>query len=223
MSQGADIRNVRVINGEEQLRINVVHRDLVRSFRSGSSISVFIDTDRTRTGPEFVFTGGTFEGADYALLKADGFKAAGNRQVPLNGGTYIMKLDYARDVARISIDQVVLERPGRGAGRGQDRRRAAARGQHRDDQRGGLAQAAAPLHHLGGAGLNRVAPARPGPTVRARARTGGRLSAGPWAARLAVSRARGADPMASVLNPYISFDGTPGKPWSSTRASSVAP
>ncbi len=111
MSQGADIRKVRVINGEERLKINVVHRDLVRSFRSGSSISVFIDTDRTRTGPEFVFTGGTFEGADYALLKADGFKAAGNRQVPLHGGTYIMKLDYAHDVARISIDQVVLNEP----------------------------------------------------------------------------------------------------------------
>ena len=88
MSQGADIRKVRVINGEERLKINVVHRDLVRSFRSGSSISVFIDTDPARTGPEYVFTGGTFEGADYALLPADGFKANGNRQVPLHGGTY---------------------------------------------------------------------------------------------------------------------------------------
>jgi hypothetical protein len=111
VSQGADIRKVRVINGTERLRINVVHRDLVRSFRSGSSISVFIDTDPQRPGPEFVFTGGTFEGADYALLKADGFKAANNRQVPLNGGTYIMKLDYVDDVARISIDQVVLKDP----------------------------------------------------------------------------------------------------------------
>ncbi len=111
MSQGADIRKVRVINGEEQLKINVVHRDLVRSFRSGSSISVFIDTDRARTGPEYVFTGGTFEGSDYALLPADGFKAKGNRQVPLHGGTYIMKLDYVKDVARISIDQVVLNDP----------------------------------------------------------------------------------------------------------------
>ena len=111
MSQGADIRKVRVINGEERLKINVVHRDLVRSFRSGSSISVFIDTDRAQAGPEYVFVGGTFEGADYALLPADGFQAAGNRQVPLHGGTYQMKLDYVRDVARITIDQVVLEDP----------------------------------------------------------------------------------------------------------------
>lgn len=112
MPQGADIRRVRVINGEERLRIKVVHRDLVRSFRSGSSISVFIDTDRGRPGPELVFTGGTFEGADYALLKADGFKAAGNRQVPLHGGTYSMRLDHVDDLARISIDQVVLRDPG---------------------------------------------------------------------------------------------------------------
>jgi len=111
MSQGADIDRVRVVNGDERLRINVVHRDLVRSFRSGSSISVFLDTDRARQGPEYVFTGGTFSGADYALLKADGWKAAGSRQVPLRGGSYIMRLDYADDVARISIDQVILGAP----------------------------------------------------------------------------------------------------------------
>jgi len=112
MKQGADIRKVRVVNGDEQLRINVRHRDLVRSFRSGSSIAVYIDTDRTRTGPEYVFLGATFEGGDYALLPADGFQQVGRRQVPLHGGTYIMKLDYVEDVARIAIDQVVLGDPG---------------------------------------------------------------------------------------------------------------
>ena len=112
MSQGADIRKVRVVNGEDTVRINVRHRDLVRSYKSGSSVSVFIDTDRTRRGPEYVFLGGTFEGADYALLKADGFQRANDRQVPLHGGTYLMRLDYVDDVARISIDRVVLGNPG---------------------------------------------------------------------------------------------------------------
>jgi hypothetical protein len=111
MTQGADIRSVRVANGEERLRVNVRHRDLVRSFRSGSSIAVYIDTDRTRTGPEFVFLGATFEGGDYALLPADGWKQDGRRQVPLNGGMYIMRLDYVEDVARIAIDQVILGDP----------------------------------------------------------------------------------------------------------------
>src|SRR5215217_5267230 len=113
MKQGADIRKVRVINGDERLRVNVRHRDLVKSFRSGSSIAVYIDTDKARTGPEYVFLGATFEGGDYALLPADGFKQDGNRQVPLQGGTYIMKLDYVEDVARIAIDQVVVGDPAR--------------------------------------------------------------------------------------------------------------
>ena len=111
MKQGADIRKVRVTNGEEALRINVRHRDLVKSFRSGSSIAVFIDTDKARIGPEYVFQGATFEGGDFALLPAKGFKASGNVQVPLHGGSYLMKLDYVEDVARISIDQVVIGSP----------------------------------------------------------------------------------------------------------------
>jgi hypothetical protein len=111
LAHGADIHRVRVVN-EDRVRIRVVHDDLVRSYKSGSSIAVFIDTDRDRRGPEFVFLGGTFEGADYALLPAKGWKRASNQQVPLNGGTYDMKLDYAKDVAALRIDRAVLGNPG---------------------------------------------------------------------------------------------------------------
>ena len=31
--------------------------------------------------------------------------------MPLHGGSYLMRLDYARDIARITIDQVVLGSP----------------------------------------------------------------------------------------------------------------
>lgn len=113
VSQGADIEMVRVVNGDERVKVKVFHRDLVRSYKSGSSLAVYIDTNRERTGPEYVFQGATFEGGDYALLKAKGFAAAGSRQVPLNGGTYLMRLDYAEDVATIKIDRVVLRSPGR--------------------------------------------------------------------------------------------------------------
>jgi hypothetical protein len=111
MEQGADIHKVRVVNGDEKLRINVRHDDLVRSFRSGSSIAVYIDTDRTRTGPEFVLLGSTFEGGDYGLLPADGFQQVGRRQVPLHGGMYLLRLDFVEDIARITIDQVVIGDP----------------------------------------------------------------------------------------------------------------
>ena len=103
MKQGADIRKVRVVNGEEKLRINVRHDDLVRSFRSGSSIAVYIDTDRTSdSGPEYVFLGATFEGGDYALLPADGFKRTATGRCRCTAARYIMKLDYVEDVARIA-------------------------------------------------------------------------------------------------------------------------
>jgi hypothetical protein len=110
LDHGADIKRVRVVN-EEQVRIKVVHRDLRRSYKSGSSLTVFIDTDRARKGPEFVFLGGTFEGSDYALLKAKGWKRASDKQVPLHGGSYIMRLDYDKETATIRIDREVLGNP----------------------------------------------------------------------------------------------------------------
>jgi hypothetical protein len=110
LDHGADIRRVRVVN-DEQVRVKVVHDDLVRSYESGSSIAVFLDTDRKRRGPEYVFLGGTFEGADYALLPAKGWKRAGDRQVPLHGGSYIMRLNYDKDTALIRFDREVLGNP----------------------------------------------------------------------------------------------------------------
>ena len=110
LDHGADIRRVRVVN-DEQVKVRVVHDDLVRSWESGSSIALFLDTDRTREGAEFVFLGGTFEGADYALLPARGWKRASDRQVPLHGGSYMMRLNYAKDVAVMTFDRAVLGRP----------------------------------------------------------------------------------------------------------------
>lgn len=110
MPHGADIQRVRVVNDGE-VRVKVVHRNLVRSYKSGSSLSVFFDTDRRRTGPEFVLQGGTYEGSDYALLKADGWKAAGGQSMPLRCD-YSMRLDYARDVAVVRVARPCLGNPG---------------------------------------------------------------------------------------------------------------
>ena len=107
LDHGADIQRVRVVN-EGRVKVRVVHDDLVRSFRSGSSLAVYLDTDRTRKGPEFVFLGGTFEGADYALLRAEGWKPAGRTAVPMRCG-YDMVLDYAKDTATVRIDRDCLD------------------------------------------------------------------------------------------------------------------
>lgn len=108
MGHGADIHRVRVVN-EDLLKIRVTHANLVRSYESGSSLSVFLDTDRTRKGPELVFSGGTFQGTDYALLRADGWKQSGRRAVDCG---YDMKLDYAKETATVRLDRDCLDGAG---------------------------------------------------------------------------------------------------------------
>ena len=85
------------------------HADLVESYRSGSSGSVFLDTDPTDTGPEFVFAGGYFVGTDYALLRTDGFanKLWGE---PVEG-SYRMRVDYDTDQVRMRISREALGSP----------------------------------------------------------------------------------------------------------------
>lgn len=109
VSHDADIYRVRVVN-DDVIRVKVVHDNLVRSYLSDTSLSVFLDTDRSRKGPEYVFSGGTFEGADYALLKAKGWKAAGRQAEPLRCG-YRMKLDYAKDTALVRINRACVGDP----------------------------------------------------------------------------------------------------------------
>lgn len=111
LGHGADIWRVRAVN-DDHVRVRVKHDDLVRSWRSGSSIAVYLDTDRQRRGPEFVLQGATYEGADYALLRADGWKPASGQTAPMRCG-YGMTLDYVRDTATVEIDRACLRNPGR--------------------------------------------------------------------------------------------------------------
>jgi hypothetical protein len=101
LDHGADIHRVRVVNTAQAVRVKVTHDDLVRSFRSGSSIRVYLDTDRSRSGPEFGFVGGTFQGSDYALVRSNGWKL-GRRIVRT---PHELTLDYAKDVAHIRIER----------------------------------------------------------------------------------------------------------------------
>jgi hypothetical protein len=108
MPHGADIWKVTV-GHRKQVTVDIRHADLVRSYKSGSSGSVFLDTDPARRGPEYVFTGGFYEGADYQLARADGWKEVGS---PINlRCSYVMKLDYARDVTHIAIGRGCLGKP----------------------------------------------------------------------------------------------------------------
>jgi hypothetical protein len=108
MAHGADIWKVTV-GHHEQVTVDIQHADLVRSYKSGSSGSVFLDTDPARRGPEFVFMGGFYEGADYQLVRTEGWKPVGPAiQASCH---YILKLDYARDLSHITIGRGCLDKP----------------------------------------------------------------------------------------------------------------
>ncbi|MDZ5660501.1 hypothetical protein HN031_02840 [Nocardioides sp. zg-1308] len=109
LGHGVDLRSVEVEHGARNVVITTTHTDLRESFRSGSSGSVFIDTDPTDTGPEYVFTGGFFVGTDYQLVTTDGF-AQGAVGQPVEG-SYRMRIDYDREHVRIRIARDAIGSP----------------------------------------------------------------------------------------------------------------
>lgn len=102
---GADIHRVRVVHGSERLVVRVTHANLRRTARSGNSLSVYVDTDRSRKGPELVFGGATFAGSDYALHRARGWKARNARGLRC---AHRLRLDYRTDVARVTLSRACL-------------------------------------------------------------------------------------------------------------------
>ncbi len=109
LDHGVDLRSVVLEHKARNVVVTTTHRNLRPSFRSGSSGAVFLDTDPTDTGPEFVFVGGFFRGTDYQLLHTDGF---GHRKwgQPVEG-SYRMRLDYKRERVRIRISRETLGSP----------------------------------------------------------------------------------------------------------------
>ena len=111
VAHGVDLESVKVVNGNS-VRIKVQHADIVKSWRSGASQTVFLDTDPSKPGPEFAFPSVAYQGGDYALIKTrgDGW-GFGRRAVPLTCG-YELRLDFARDVSTMRIDPECLGNPG---------------------------------------------------------------------------------------------------------------
>ena len=111
VAHGVDIESVKVVN-EKNVRIQVQHADLVKSWRSGAGMTVFLDTDPAQPGPEFAFPTVLYQGGDYGLIptKGDGW-SYGRRVVPMTC-SYELKLDFAEDVSRIRIARGCLDHPG---------------------------------------------------------------------------------------------------------------
>jgi hypothetical protein len=106
ISHGVDLREVKVVNGDANLRVTLTHINLRKSFRTGAGGSVYLDTDPADKGPEYVFAGGFFEGTDYLLTRTEGFG-------PKQWGKavrcdYSMRLDYAEEKTRMRMAQDCL-------------------------------------------------------------------------------------------------------------------
>ena len=109
LGHGVDLRSVEVEHTARSIVVTTTHTNLRRSFRSGSSGAVFLDTDPADRGPEFVFAGGYFVGTDYALLETEGFanKAWGE---PVEG-SYRMRIDYDAEHVRMRMSRAALGSP----------------------------------------------------------------------------------------------------------------
>lgn len=107
---GSDILALQVRNRQENLIVTTYHSNLVRSYRSGSGGAIYIDTDKSDRGPEYVFAGGFFEGTDYLLSETEGF-GPDKWGDPVENGDYIMRVDYKRDRVRVKISQGALAEP----------------------------------------------------------------------------------------------------------------
>lgn len=109
LDHGVDLRSVVVDHGAANVVVTTTHTNLRPSFRSGSAGAVFLDTDASVAGPEYVFVGGYFDGTDYQLLHTDGF-ARGTWGEPVEG-SYRMRLDYDKEQVRMRISRDAIGSP----------------------------------------------------------------------------------------------------------------
>ena len=109
LDHGVDLRSVEVEHEARNIVVTTTHTNLRPSFRTGSSGTVFLDTDASDPGPEYAFVGGYFVGTDYRLTEVEGFsrKAQGE---PVEG-SYRMRVDYDADHVRMRISREAIGSP----------------------------------------------------------------------------------------------------------------
>lgn len=109
LDHGVDLRSVVVDHKADNVVVTTTHTNLRRSFRSGSAGAVFLDTDASDAGPEYVFVGGYFDGTDYQLLHTGGF-ATRTWGEPVEGA-YRMLLDYEKEHVRMRVSREAIGSP----------------------------------------------------------------------------------------------------------------
>ncbi len=108
---GSDILGLSIRNGTENLRVVSYHQNLRRDPATGSRGAVFIDTDRSDRGPEYVFVSPYWSGADYVLLTTESFsrRTWGDR---VEQGDYTMRIRYDEDRVKLTMSRKAIGKPG---------------------------------------------------------------------------------------------------------------
>ena len=108
LGHGVDLRSVEVEHKAANVVVTTTHTDLRSSYKTGSSGSVFLDTDPDDRGPEYLFAGGFFRGTGYNLLEVDGFSDSSPEPVE---GSYRMRVDYDAEQVRFRISRAAVGSP----------------------------------------------------------------------------------------------------------------
>lgn len=107
---GSDINTVGVTHTAKKLTVVTDHFDLKKSFRSGGSLWIFIDTDKGDKGPEYVVTTDLFtNGGEYHLFATDGFARSTWDDESLRGVRVV--IDTAAESARTIIRTKAVGNP----------------------------------------------------------------------------------------------------------------
>lgn len=99
-----DIYGLDVNHGGNNLLVKVRFSELMRT--SAAGVSVFLDTDRTEKGPEYVLSSGLGDGTDYVLTEADGWRGSDDRV----SCDYTARPKWGNDVFRAVISRDCFDR-----------------------------------------------------------------------------------------------------------------
>lgn len=101
-----DITGFTARHGSENLVVKVRFVDLRRNSLAG--LSIFVDSDRTRKGPERVLGTGLGDGTDYALTRARRWRSVGERV----DCDYDVRVKWGQDKIRARFARECFERAG---------------------------------------------------------------------------------------------------------------
>ena len=104
----SDIRKVKANFGEAQLFVKVRFAELEPETEfGGSSLSLFVDTDATRRGPEFRLASGLQHGTDYQLVRMVDWRPVGENL----SCRHALRLDFDANVLAARMGRACLGAP----------------------------------------------------------------------------------------------------------------